>query len=278
MASQPPLFQLPDPPTPGWHPSDLGAGTHVHWASPEELESRLDASYYVITRRPERRLDLLNCAMSSLEEWAEVNPVECRLPTERGYLLYEQCLYAQIRDVRDGCWLLGPGLVVKSVQEDLPARAAYQPEPGDLLLPRVYSSLHKAVLVLETEMPLVTSSAFALLKPRSGAHGLALLALLHHRVLGEQLWALASGTTVRSVSVSKVQTLQVPRIAPGLRAALAARIEALLYAQKMVTYPGLQVPVAEYWQDGTLSQWRRRAQKLAQEVQEMIDQTLDAQT
>ena len=277
MPEQPPLFELPPPPAPGWRPSDLSDGTQMHWASPAEVESRLDATYYVITRRPERRLDALNCSLSPLEEWAAVNPAERRLPVERGYLLYERCLYAQIRDVRDSCWSLGPGLAVKAVR-DLPVRAAYQPQPGDLLLPRVYSSLHKAVLVLETEMPLVTSSAFALLKPRSPVHGLALLGLLHHQALGEQLWALASGTTVRAVSAGKVHTLQVPQIAPGLRSALATRVEALLHAQAMVTYPGLQVPVAEYWQDGTLAQWRQRAQKLAQEMQEMINQALDVQT
>jgi hypothetical protein len=168
---------------------------------------------------------------------------------------------------------LGPELRVKEVRE-LPARAACQPQPGDLLLPRVYSSLHKAVTVLETEKPLVTSSAFALLAPRSRAHGLALLALLHHRVMGEQLWALASGTTVRSVSAGKIHTLQVPQVALELRATLAAKVEELLYAQAMVAFPGLQMPVTEYWQDGTLSQWRRRAQTLAREVNEMIDQEL----
>ena len=289
MSDQPPLFELPEPPAPGWRPSDLGDGTQVHWTSSAEMESRLDATYYVITQRPERLLDTLTCPLSPLEEWAAVNPAERRLPVERGYLLYDHCLYAQIRDVRDGCWLLGPGpalspvlsrveglskgLAVKEVR-DLPARATFQLQPGDLLLPRVYSSLHKAVLVLETEMPLVASSAFALLQPRSRLHGLALLALLHHRVLGEQLWALASGTTVRAVSAGKVHTLQVPQIAPGLQSALAARVEELLHAQAMVYFPGLRVPVMEYWQDGTLSQWRRRAQTLAQEVQEVINQGL----
>jgi len=276
VPDQPPLFDLPDPPTPGWRPSDLASGTPVHWTSPAEVVSRLDATYYVITRRPERLLNALSCPLVPLEAWAVVNPAERRLPVERGYLLYERCLYAQIRDVRDGCWLLGPGLAVKAVR-DLPVRAAYQPQPGDLLLPRVYSSLHKAVLVIETEMPLVTSSAFALLKPRSRVHGLALLALLHHRVLGEQLWALASGTTVRAVSAGKVHKLQVPQLAPGLRSALVARVEKLLHAQAMVYFPGLRVPVIEYWQDGTLSQWRRRAQALAQKVQEMIDQALDVE-
>jgi hypothetical protein len=276
QVSQPPLFELPDLPTPGWHPSDLGAGTHLHWASPAEIESRLDAAYYVITRRPERRLDGLNCPLSPLEEWAAVNPAERRLPTERGYLLYEECLYAQVGDVRDGCWLLGPGLSVKAVR-DLPVRAAYLPEPDDLLLPLVYSSLHKAVLVLETDVPLVTSSAFALLKPRSRAHGLALLGLLHHRVLGEQLWALASGTMVRSVSVGKVGSLQVPQIAPGQRAALASQVEAALYAQQMVHFPGLRTSLSWYWQDGSMHYWQRQMQVLAWQVEEAIDQVLGAQ-
>ena len=276
QVSQPPLFELPDLSTPGWCPSDLGAGTHLHWVSPTEIESRLDAAYYVITRLPERRLDGLNCSLSPLEEWAAVNPAEQRLPTERGYLLYEECLYAQVGDVRDGCWLLGPGLSVKAVR-DLPVRAAYLPEPDDLLLPLVYSSLHKAVLVLETDVPLVTSSAFALLKPRSRAHGLALLGLLHHRVLGEQLWALASGTMVRSVSVGKVGSLQVPQIAPGQRAALASQVEAALYAQQMVHFPGLRTSLSWYWQDGSMHYWQRQMQVLAWQVEEAIDQVLGAQ-
>jgi hypothetical protein len=273
MLAQPPLFDLPDPPAPGWHPSDLGTGTQVYWTSPGEIESRLDATYYVISRRPERLLDTLGCSLSPLEEWAAVNPKERRLPAERGYLLYDDCLYAQVGHVPNGCWALGPELPVKEVRE-LPVRAAYAPQPGDLLLPRVYSSLHRSVTVLGTEKPLVTSSAFALLAPRSRAHGLALLALLHHRVMGEQLWALASGTTVRSVSAGKVHTLQVPQVALELRATLAAKVEELLYAQAMVVFPGLQMPVTEYWQDGTLSQWRRRAQQLSRAIQQAIDQAL----
>ena len=51
------------------------------------------------------------------------------------------------------------------------------------------------MMVVETTLPLMVSDAFALLQPRSPQHGLALLALLHHRILGEQLWALASDTT-----------------------------------------------------------------------------------
>lgn len=273
VPDQPPLFELPDLPSPGWRPADLGAGTHVHWASPGEIESRLDATYYVVTCRPERLLDTLACAMAPLEEWAAVNPTGRRLPVERGYLLYDHCLYAQIRDVRDGCWSLGPELALKGVRE-LPVRATFQAEPGDLLLPLVYSSLHRAVWVTEIKQPLVVSNAFALLQPHSRVHGLALLGLLHHRVLGEQLWALASGTTVRAVSAGKVPTLQVPRLSPGLRAALAARVEKLLYAQAMVAFPGLQEPVAGYWQDGTLAQWRQQAQALANEVGEMIDRVL----
>ena len=273
MLAQPPLFDLPDPPAPGWHPSDLGTGTQAYWTSPGEIESRLDATYYVISRRPERLLDALGCPLSPLEEWAAVNPAERRLPVERGYLLYEHCLYAQIRDVRADCWALGPELAVRPVRE-LPARATYQTQPGDLLLPRFHPSLHRAVMVLKTAMPLVTSNVFALLQPRTRMHGLVLLALLHHRLLGEQLWALTSGTTVRAVAAGKVHTLQVPQVALELRPTLAAKVEELLYAQAMVAFPGLQMPVTEYWQDGTLSQWRRRAQELSQAIQQAIDQAL----
>jgi hypothetical protein len=273
--SQPPLFELPKSPEPGWHPAELADGIQVHWATPAEVEARLDATYYVITRRKERLLHTLHCPMEPLENWAAVNPEDRRLPVERGYWLFEKCVYAQIRDVQNNCWVLGPGLGAKRVR-DLSVRAAYAPKPGDLLLPRVYSSLHKAVIVKETELPIVTSSAFALLKPTSRTRGLTLLALLHHRVLGEQLWALTSGTTVRSVSASKVHTLQVPRIAPELQAELVKQVEALLYAQAMVTFPGLQIPVTEYWQDGTLSQWRRRSQALAQEIEALIDQGMQS--
>jgi len=274
VAEQPPLFELSPPPAPGWRPSGLSDGTQVHWTPPAEVESRLDAAFYVIARRSERLLDALACSMTGLEGWAAVNPPERRLPVERGYVLYEQCRYAQVRDIRRGCWLIGPNLKTRSVR-DLPQRTVYQPQPGDLLLPRGYASLHKAVVVIQIDLPLVATGAFALLKPHSRVHGLALLALLHHHVLGEQLWAFTSGTTrARAVSASKIPAVQVPQIAPGLRAALAARVEALLHAQAMVTYPGLGMPVAEYWQDGTLSQWRRRAQKLSREVQEMVDQAL----
>lgn len=275
LSAQPPLFDLPDPPAPGWRPSDLVAGAQVYWTSPGEIGSRLDATYYVISRRPERLLDTLGCPLSPLVEWADVNPAERRLPTERGYLLYDDCLYAQIRDVRDGCWGLGPELPIKKVRE-LPARATFQPQPGDLLLPRFHPSLHKAVMALETETPLVTSNAFALLRPRSRARGLTLLALLRHRILGEQLWALTSGTTVRAVAANKVHTLRVPQIALELQATLAARVEELLYAQAMVAFPGLQMPVTEYWQDGTLFQWRQRAQELVQEIEETIGNALQA--
>jgi hypothetical protein len=66
----------------------------------------------------------------------------------------------------------------------------------------------------------------------------------------------------------------VPQIALELRATLAAKVEELLYAQAMIAFPGLQMPVTEYWQDGTLSQWRRRAIELAQEIQQVLDQVL----
>ncbi len=92
--------------------------------------------------------------------------------------------------------------------------------------------------------------------------------------MGEQLWALTSGTTVRAVAANKVHTLRVPQIALELQATLAARVEELLYAQAMVAFPGLQMPVVEYWQDGTLFQWRQRAQELAQEIEQAIDRAL----
>ena len=66
MSGQPLLFELPDPPAPGWHPSELGTGTQVYWTSPGEIESRLDATYYVISRRPERLLDTLGWASEPL--------------------------------------------------------------------------------------------------------------------------------------------------------------------------------------------------------------------
>lgn len=274
MSDQPTLFDLPDLPIPGWHPSRLDTGAQVHWARPAELEARLDATYYVITRRPERLLDTLACPTTPITEWAAVNPAKCRLPVERGYILYEWCLYAEIRDVRDGCWALGPALAATTVPK-LPVRARYEVKSGDLLLPRVYSSLHKAVLVLETELQLIASSAFALLRPHSREHGLALLALLHHRVLGEQLWALASGTTVRAVSASKVDTLQVPRLEPALRSALATRVEELLHAQTMFNFPNVRMPVSLYWQDGTLFYWQRQAHTLAKDIERYINQVLE---
>jgi hypothetical protein len=39
---------------------------------------------------------------------------------------------------------------------------------------------------------------------------------------------------------------------------IAAQVEQLLYAQTFVAYPGVQLPVALYWQDGTLMQWRQQ--------------------
>jgi len=275
VCQQPTLFDLPDPPVPGWHPSELGSGAQVYWATPVELASRLDAGYYVVTRRQDRLLSRLQCPLSPLSDWAEVNPASRRLHQERGYWLFDQCLYAQIRDVRDGCWQLGPGLIAQEVSK-LPVRAAYAPQPGDLLLPRVYSSLHRAVVVVETGMPLVTSSAFALLVPRSRAHGLALLALLHHQVLGEQLWALTSGTTVRAISASKVPSVQVPHIAPGIRSAIAARVAALLEAQREITFPELALSVKTYWLEMSLAQRRQHVLTMTQEIEEMIVQALTA--
>lgn len=275
VCQQPPLFDLPDPPVPGWYPSELGSGAQVYWAAPAELASRLDAGYYVVTRRQDRLLSRLQCPLAPLSDWAEVNPASRRLPQERGYWLFDQCLYAQIRDVRDGCWLLGPELVAQEANK-LPVRAAYTPQPGDLLLPRVYSSLHRAVMVAETEMPLVTSSAFALLAPRSRTHGLALLALLHHQVLGEQLWALASGTTVRAISASKVPSVQVPQIAPGVRSAVAARVAALLEVQRETSFPNLALSTKTYWLEVSPGQRQQLVLAMAREIEEMIVRALTA--
>jgi hypothetical protein len=271
--SQLPLFEVSDASHIGWHPAELVAGTQVHWAEPHEMDARLDASYYVIARRRERLLDALRCPLAPLESWAEVNPGSQRLHQERGYWLFDTCYYAEIRRVMDGCWLLGPGLPEKDVRS-LSVRATYRSEPGDLLLPRVASSLHRTVRVVDVERPLVVSSAFALLSPCSEEAGLVLLALLHHRVLGEQLWALASGTTVRSVAAGKVSALRVPELAPGLHDAIAERVRDMLRAQEKAFYPERALVLRDYWQDGTLAQWRSRARRMAAEIETMIDEAL----
>ena len=271
---QPPLFEIPKPPPLGWYPAELAAGAQVHWAAPQELDARLDASYYVITRRRERVLQTLRCPLAPLETWAEVNPASRRLHQERGYWRFEQCCYAEIRSVLDDCWLLGPDLPEKTVKL-LPVRAAYRAQPGDLLLPRVDTSLHRAVSVVAIAQPLVVSSAFALLAPRSEEIGLVLLALLHHRVLGEQLWALASGTTVRSVAVGKVAALRIPEFAPGLRHAIAVRVRELLKTQEKAFFPERGLILREYWLDGNIHQWQGRARQLAAEIEAMIDEALE---
>ncbi len=177
--------------------------------------------------------------------------------------------YAQIRDVRDDCWLLGPELPVKAVKR-LPMRATYEAQRGDLLLPRVYSSLHRAVMVAETEKPLIVSDAFALLLPRSREQGLVLLALLHHRILGEQLWAQSSGTMVRSVAASKVALLRVPQLKVDAQSTLAGMVEELLDLQETATF----MPQSRIWLDGLPSNWRQRARKLAEAIEECIDKAL----
>lgn len=268
-----PLFELSEPAQPGWHPAGLAAGAQVHWTTPQEMDARLDASYYVVARHRERVLDTLHCSLAPLETWAEVNPASRRLHQERGYWLFDTCYYAEIRSVLDDCWLLGPDLRETEVK-DLSVRATYRPKPGDLLLPRVYSALHRAVSVLAVEQPLVVSSAFALLTPRSEEDGLVLLALLHHRVLGEQLWALASGTTVRSVAVGQVPALQIPDLAPGMRVAIATRVRELLRAQEKAFFPERGLIMHEYWLDGTVDQWRARAYQMALDIEKMIDDAL----
>jgi hypothetical protein len=269
--TQLPLFDVATALTIGWHPERLGTGAQVHWASPAEVDARLDADFYVITRRPEQLLDRLRCQLTPIEKWADINSRARRLPTERGYLLFEECVYAQIRDVRDDCWLLGPELPIKAVKE-LPVRATFEARPGDILLPRVYSSLHRAVIVVNTELPLIVSDAFALLLPHSRNLGLVLLALLHHRVLGEQLWAQSSGTTVRSVAASKVAGLRVPKLNVKEQLTLGSTVEELLTLQKTATF----MPESRIWLDGLPSNWHWRAQKKAEAIEQCINRALGA--
>jgi hypothetical protein len=277
VSQQPPLFELPELPAHGWHPATLGVGAQAYWAVPAEIEPRLDAAYYVIARRPERLLNSLKCTLTPLTEWADVNPVDRRLPAERGYILYDHCRYVEIRDVPDGCWALAPRLRALEVK-GLPGRAAYRLFSGDLLLPRHIGSLHKIALVGESSvdggLPLIASDVFVLLRPHSQEDGLALLALLHHRVLGEQLWALASGTTTRSITAADVQSLRVPQLRAEVKIDLAARINALLHAQIHAAYPGALWPVALYWQDGTLAQWQQRSNDQVREIEQCIDRAL----
>lgn len=274
MALQPALFDLPPPAEPGWRSRELGAGAHLHWTTPAEVEGRLDATYYVITRRPERLLSGLRCPLLPLEAWAAINPTGQRVPAERGYLLFDHCLYAEIRDVRQGFWAIGPGLRTAPVR-GLPRHAAHLVQPGDVLLPRYTSSLHKPVLVQKTDQPLIVSENFILLHPHRRDDGLALLALLHHRIAGEQLWALATGTMKQAITASKLADLRLPDLAPDDRFALASLVERLLHAQTMVVFPGKQFPLNLYWMDGTLFQWDQRAQDLMRSLAQRIDQALD---
>lgn len=276
MALQLPLFDLPEPPHAGWRPRELRRdGGHLRWLPPAGVSDRLDAAYYVITRRPERLLAALACPLAPLAEWAEVNPPGRRLPAERGFLLYEQCCYAEIRDLREDCWAVGPELRSLAVK-DLPAKAAFQPQPGDLLLPGYASSLHKAAIVRQTAQPLVVSRHFIVLQPKRWGDGPALLALLHHRVLGEQLWALATGTVKRAVAAGQVGELRVPQLTDETIEAVGRLVERLIEAQIMATYPGARFPLPLYWQDGTLAQWRARSLALAAEVERTLDRALAA--
>lgn len=273
MALQPALFDLPPLAELGWRPRELGGGAHLYWVTPAEVEGRLDASYYVITRRPERLLSELRCPLSPLEAWAAINPAGQRVPAERGYLLFDDCLYAEIRDVRQGFWAIGPGLRTATVRS-LPRHAAHLVQPGDLLLPRYTSSLHKPVVVQKTDQPLIVSENFILLHPHRRDDGLALLALLHHRIAGEQLWALATGTMKQAITASKLAELRLPDLAPDDRIALASQVERLLHAQTMVTFPGRQFPLNLYWMDGTLFEWDQRAHRLRQEIEQLIEHSL----
>jgi len=196
------------------------------------------------------------------------------LPAERGYILFDHCRYAEIRDVPDGCWALAPRLRTVAVK-DLPERAAYRLFTGDLLLPRHIGSLHKIAIVgessAESGLPLIASDVFVLLRPHSREDGLALLALLHHRVLGEQLWPMPSGTPTRTITAADVQTLRVPQLRTEIKSDLATRVEKLLYTQTRVAFPGALWPISLYWQDGTLIQWQQRSFDHAREIERCID-------
>lgn len=272
---QPTLFELPPPPAAGWRPAELAADLHVRWTPPAEMEGRLDASYYVIARRPAQLLQRLTCPLTTLDAWAAVNPAGRRLPVERGYILHDHCLYAQTRDIRAQCWVMGPQLTATTVAA-LPSRAAFRAEPGDLLLPRVYSSIHRTVMVVETALPLMVSDAFALLQPHSRRHGLALLALLHHRILGEQLWALASGTTVRSVAVDQVTSLRVPTPPAAALQALAGQVEQLLAVQLAASFPLHRVALADFWQASSPRQHQAEAAGMLAALLAAIEDALSA--
>lgn len=274
MVLQPALFDLPPPAKSGWRPRELGACAHLYWTMPAEVEGRLDATYHVITRRPERLVSGLACPFSPLESWAAINPANQRVPAERGYLLFDDCLYAEIRDVREGFWVLGPQLRVTAVRT-LPRHAAHQPQTGDVLLPRYISSLHKPVVVQKTDQPLLASENFMLLHPHRRDDGLTLLALLHHRIAGEQLWALATGTMKQAINASKLAELRLPDLSPDDRLTLAALVEELLHAQAMVAFPGKQFPLNLYWMDRTLFQWDQRARSLMQQIAACIDRALE---
>jgi hypothetical protein len=272
---QPTLFELPPPPAAGWRPAELAADLHVRWTPPAELEGRLDASYYVIARRPAQLLQRLTCPLTTLDAWAAVNPAGRRLPMERGYILHDHCLYAQTRDIHAQCWVMGPQLTATTVAA-LPSRAAFRAEPGDLLLPRVYSSIHRTVMVVETALPLMVSDAFALLQPHSRRHGLVLLALLHHRILGEQLWALASGTTVRSVAVDQVSSLRVPTPPAAALQALAGQVEQLLAAQMATSFPLHRVGLVDFWQARSPRQHQAEAVRMLTVLFVAIEDALSA--
>lgn len=272
---QPPLFALPPPPAAGWHPGELAAELFVRWTPPQEMEGRLDASYYVIARRPEPGLQRLTCPLTTLDAWATINPTGRRLPVERGYILHDHCLYAQTRDIHAHCWVMGPQLTATTVAA-LPSRAAFRAEPGDLLLPRVYSSIHRTVMVVETALPVMVSDAFALLCPHTPQQGLALLALLHHRILGEQLWAMTSGTTVRAVAVDKVESLRIPTPPAAAIHALAEQIEQLLAAQMAATFPLHRVALAHFWQASAPRQHQAEAERMLAAVLEAVENALDA--
>jgi len=111
--------------------------------------------------------------------------------------------------------------------------------------------MHRAVVVRETAGPLIVSQNFYLFRPRSHDHGLVLLALLHHRVMGEQLWALTTGTMKRAVAAGKLPALLVPELPLDALSALVTLVEQLLQAQMTVAFPGRRIPLRLYWMDGS---------------------------
>jgi hypothetical protein len=96
--------------------------------------------------------------------------------------------------------------------------------------------------------------------------------LLRHQILGEQLWAMTSGTTVRSIAASKLSDLQLPSLSSEIIAQIAAYMEALLLAQTIVYFPGTRIPLSRYWAE--VGYWRRRLHELTAEIHALIERAL----